>query len=153
MNRPMGGWLLSYNVTMADRPTACPFSFFLWQMRKKKNTSFLIKHPYRPHIFPHAHSFVREFFFPSQNLLWNSFRWEPQFSSFRSRVLSVFSSGYISLQLDLFSKQSPGRAALPAFNLPPCDKTQRGTLSQGTEESDSWIFSRWRIEGGGGGGI
>lgn len=43
-----------------------------------------------------------------------------------------------------------GCTLLPAFNWPPCDKTNTKTLSQVKKASDSWIFYHrgWKVGGG-----
>lgn len=88
MNRPMGGWLLSYNVTMPDRPTARPF-LRLSPANEKKcpswlNTRIDLKSPLMPVLlFGHFSS------------LWNSFMWKESalvFMKFQTTIHSFISA-------------------------------------------------------------
>lgn len=102
MNRPMGGWLLSYNVTMPDRPTARPF-LRLSPANEKKcpswlNTRIDLKSPLMPVLlFGHFSS------------LWNSFMWKESALVFMKFQTTIHSFIYACLA----TVRSVLRRALP----------------------------------------
>lgn len=117
MNRPMGGWLLSHNVTMPDRPKARPF-LRLSPANEKKCPSWLnprihLQSPLMPVLFCLGASSapceilscgrdLPEFFF----FLWNS------------TPLSSLSSVLVSPRLDPFcGGHFPGCSLLPCIYL------------------------------------
>lgn len=118
MNRPMGGWLLSHNVTMPDRANGSSFSPSFTS--KWEKVSLLIKPPYPPPISPHARPFLFGGLFCS---LWNSFMWKRSawvffFFLWNSTPLSSLSSVLVSPRLDPFcGGHFPGCSLLPCIYL------------------------------------
>lgn len=129
MNRPMGGWLLSHTVTMADRPTARPF-LRLSPANEKKRRSWLKA---RIHL-ESAPILVLFLFGGLFSSLWNSFlRKKSAFFLFYFFFYEIPLSSLSSVPVRSVLGPSQAAHCCPAFTSPSCDKTNRKTLSQVNE--------------------
>lgn len=143
MNRPMGGWLLSHNVTMPDRANGSSFSPSFTS--KWEKVSLLIKPPYPPPISPHARPFLFGGLFCS---LWNSFMWKRSawvfffFMKFHTTIQS-FICACLATVRSILRRPLP-RLLIAALHLPRLHvtkPTQKHSVKW-MKESDSWIFYR-----------